>query len=61
MPQWETETPDPEVPVEDALEQAADVAEHEPETPPPGSPDEADPGDLAEQARIVELDDDEYR
>lgn len=61
MTERETETPDPEVPVEDALEQATDVDEHEPEGPPPGRPEEADQGDRAEQARTVEYDDDEYR
>jgi hypothetical protein len=61
MTEWEPETPDPEVPVEDALEQATDVSEHEPEGPPPGTPEDADPADRAEQARTVELDDDEYR
>jgi hypothetical protein len=55
-----TDSPD-EVPVEDALEQATDVEEHEPEGPPPGNPDDADPADRAEQSRPVEFDDDEYR
>jgi hypothetical protein len=61
MTESETEGPGPEVPVEDALEQATDVEEPEPEGPPPGRPDEADPGDRAEQARPVGTGDDEYR
>jgi hypothetical protein len=53
---------DVEVPEEDALEQRADAVEH----PVDGDPAdresaEADEGDLAEQSRAVDVDDDEYR
>lgn len=63
MTERETETPGIDVPPEDAFEQRLDVAEDEPEeeVPPPGRPDEADPADRAEQARVVSSDEDEYR
>jgi hypothetical protein len=53
-----------EVPEADALEQEADVIERaeEPEVEPEDVPLEADPADVAEQAREVDLNDDEdYR
>jgi hypothetical protein len=53
-----------EVPEADALEQEADVIEgaEEPKVEPEDPPLEADPADVAEQAREVDLDDDEdYR
>jgi hypothetical protein len=54
---------DPEVPAEDALEQRLDaVAEEDGDEPDPEALDvEADPADVAEQSRSVDLDDDEYR
>jgi hypothetical protein len=55
------EIEDPEAPEADVLEQrtaAVETAEEE-ETPDVGV--EADPADVAEQSRTVELDDDEYR
>lgn len=57
-----TELEDPEVPEADALEQRADAVETEPDEEPEAESEvEADPGDLAEQSRTVDLDDDEYR
>ena len=54
---------DPEVPEEDALEQRLDaVADGDADEPDPDAqPVEADPADVAEQSRSVDLDDDEYR
>jgi hypothetical protein len=53
---------DLEVPEEDAIEQRTDAVEHAPDTDPADLDlDEADPGDLAEQSRAVDVDDDEYR
>ena len=54
---------DPEVPEEDALEQRLDaVADGDADEPDPDEqPVEADPADVAEQSRSVDLDDDEYR
>jgi hypothetical protein len=54
---------DPEVPEEDALEQRLDpVADEDGDEPDPEALDvEADPADVAEQSRSVDLDDDEYR
>jgi hypothetical protein len=54
---------DPEVPEEDALEQRLDaVAEEDGEQPDPEAlAVEADPADVAEQSRSVDVDDDEYR
>jgi hypothetical protein len=56
-------TDDPEVPEEDALEQRLDaVAEEDGDEQDPEALDvEADPADVAEQSRSVDLDDDEYR
>ena len=44
----------------DAVEQQAAVAVHE-RTEPVSAPDEADPADVADQHRVVELDEDDYR
>jgi hypothetical protein len=58
---------DPEVPEEDALEQRLDAAADEDPDSDEDEPDpealavEADPADVAEQSRSVDLDDDEYR
>ena len=54
---------DPEVPEEDALEQRLDaVTGEDGDEPDPDALDiEADPADVAEQSRSVDLDDDEYR
>ena len=54
---------DPEVPEDDALEQRLDVVADEDgdEPDPDEQPVEADPADVAEQSRRVDLDDDEYR
>ena len=63
MTDREQEAPDPEVPVEDALEQRADVVAPD-GTGPAGDVDdagEADPADRAEQSREVDPGDDEYR
>jgi len=53
---------DLEVPEEDALEQRADAVEHAADADPADRRStEADEGDLAEQSRAVDVDDDEYR
>jgi hypothetical protein len=53
---------DLEVPEEDALEQRTDVVEHAvDEGPADRDSAEVDEGDLAEQSRAVDVDDDEYR
>ena len=54
---------DPEVPEEDALEQRLDAVGDEAvdEPDPEALAVEADPADVAEQSRSVDLDDDEYR
>ncbi|AZS85212.1 hypothetical protein ELQ87_13580 [Streptomyces griseoviridis] len=67
----DTDTPDPserdvEVPEDDAAEQRTAVApEHDAaegaEGPEGADRDRADEGDLAEQARVVSLDEDDYR
>ncbi|MDQ1614449.1 MAG: hypothetical protein QOJ60_388 [Actinomycetota bacterium] len=46
---------------DDAAEQQADVVEHEDEPTATDGSDEVDPADRAEQERVVEADDDEYR
>ena len=57
-----TEFENPEVPEADALEQRTDAVQPEPDEEPEAEPDvEADPADVAEQSRSVDLDDDEYR
>jgi len=53
-----------EVPVEDALEQRAEVSEPDTTSLAGGGPDdpgEADAADRAEQGRVVDPGDDEYR
>jgi len=53
---------DIEVPEADAIEQGTDAVEHAADVDPADRDSaEADEGDLAEQARAVDLDDDEYR
>ncbi|MEU6388700.1 hypothetical protein [Streptomyces sp. NPDC046939] len=53
---------DVEAPEADIAEQLTEVAPVEDDTPPvPAAPDAADEGDLAEQARVVALDEDDYR
>jgi hypothetical protein len=53
---------DLEVPEEDALEQRTDAVEHAvDEGPADRDSAEVDEGDLAEQSRAVDVDDDEYR
>ncbi|MEV0220453.1 hypothetical protein [Streptomyces sp. NPDC050704] len=52
---------DVEAPEADAAEQHADLASHRDEPPADGDPDRANEADLAEQARVVELDEDDYR
>jgi hypothetical protein len=62
MTESEQGTPDAEVPVEDALEQRAEVVEAD-DTATEGDiddPGEADPADRAEQGQVVDLGDDEY-
>jgi hypothetical protein len=59
-------TDDPEVPEEDSREQHTDVLPDEAddadeELAATDRADEADPADVAEQARRVNLDEDEYR
>jgi hypothetical protein len=49
-----------EAPEADTAEQHADLAPHR-DTPQAGDPDSASEADRAEQARVVELDEDEYR
>ncbi|MFE7546067.1 hypothetical protein [Streptomyces platensis] len=52
---------DVEAPEADAAEQYADVTPHRDEPPATVDPDSANEADRAEQARIVELNEDEYR
>jgi hypothetical protein len=52
---------DPEVPEADALEQRTPVVEAEHDEIPAEPELEADPADVAEQSRSVDLADDEYR
>ena len=56
-----TASEDPEVPEADALEQRAPVLEAEDDVVPYEPELEADPADVAEQSRSVDLTDDEYR
>ncbi|PZH00709.1 hypothetical protein C1I97_22875 [Streptomyces sp. NTH33] len=51
---------DVEAPENDAAEQLADVAPDRDE-PLTGDPDRANEADLAEQARVVSIDEDDYR
>ncbi|MFF3712212.1 hypothetical protein [Streptomyces phaeochromogenes] len=50
-----------EAPEADAAEQHADLAPHRDEPLTDANKDSADEADLAEQARVVELDEDDYR
>ncbi|MEV0601163.1 hypothetical protein AB0I82_17950 [Streptomyces sp. NPDC050315] len=52
---------DAEAPEADAQEQLADLAPHEDDALTGGDPDTANEADRAEQARVVELDEDDYR
>ncbi|MEU9878364.1 hypothetical protein [Streptomyces phaeochromogenes] len=52
---------DVEAPEADAAEQHADLAPHHDEPLTDADKDSADEADLAEQARVVELDEDDYR
>ncbi|MGW7487573.1 hypothetical protein [Streptomyces sp. NPDC054786] len=52
---------DVEAPEADAAEQHADLAPQRDEELGDLDPDEANEADLAEQARVVELNEDEYR
>ncbi|WP_328384740.1 hypothetical protein OHS81_11785 [Streptomyces sp. NBC_00400] len=52
---------DVEAPEADTAEQHADLAPRRDETVTVHDPDEANEADLAEQARVVELNEDEYR
>ncbi|KAB1981816.1 hypothetical protein [Streptomyces triticiradicis] len=56
------EIPDPETPEADAAEQSAELDPVEDVDPePPGDRLNADDADLAEQARVVRLSEDDYR
>ncbi|MCX4971589.1 MULTISPECIES: hypothetical protein [unclassified Streptomyces] len=58
----EPEELDPEAPEADAAEQRKGLEPQEDDGPlTVGDPASADEGDLAEQARVVELDEDDYR
>ena len=50
-----------EAPEADAAEQQADLAPHEDESLTDVDPASANEADLVEQARVVELDEDDYR
>ncbi|MFD7662333.1 hypothetical protein [Streptomyces sp. NPDC059788] len=52
---------DVEAPEADAAEQHADVAAHHDEPLTGIDPDAANVADVAEQARVVDLDEDDYR
>ncbi|GAA3820314.1 hypothetical protein ACFS5L_26390 [Streptomyces phyllanthi] len=52
---------DVEAPEADAAEQHADLAPHRDDPLTGGDPDSASEADRAEQARVVELDEDDYR
>ncbi|MFD7433543.1 hypothetical protein [Streptomyces sp. NPDC059861] len=52
---------DVEAPVADAAEQHADLAPDRDDPLTDVKPDQASEGDLAEQARVVSLDEDDYR
>ncbi|WP_030264154.1 hypothetical protein [Streptomyces violens] len=52
---------DAEAPEADAQEQLADIAPREDDPLTGGDPDAANEADRAEQARVVELDEDDYR
>ncbi|MGG7571606.1 hypothetical protein [Streptomyces sirii] len=52
---------DVEAPEADAAEQYTDLSPHRDEPPTGADPDAANEADRAEQARVVELNEDEYR
>ncbi|MBZ4017156.1 hypothetical protein [Streptomyces purpurogeneiscleroticus] len=52
---------DAEAPEADAQEQLTDIAPHQDDALTGGDPDTANEADRAEQARVVELDEDDYR
>lgn len=52
---------DVETPKHDAVEQQADIAPEEDDELPPGDPTQASEADRIDQARIVSLDEDDYR
>ncbi|WP_151479061.1 hypothetical protein [Streptomyces albicerus] len=52
---------DVEAPEADAAEQHADLAPHRDDAVTGGDPDSANEADRVEQARVVELDEDDYR
>ncbi|WP_369201779.1 hypothetical protein [Streptomyces sp. PU-14G] len=54
-------TENPEATEADAAEQHADLLRQRDEPLAPSGSHEADPADAAEQARVVELNEDEYR
>ncbi|MFJ2740446.1 hypothetical protein ACIO3O_12330 [Streptomyces sp. NPDC087440] len=51
----------PETPEADAAEQHTDVRQETDDPLPPLDPGSANPADVAEQARVVALDEDDYR
>ncbi|MFP3988091.1 hypothetical protein U9R90_11400 [Streptomyces sp. E11-3] len=57
----EDETLDSETPEADAAEQHAELRQHQDDPRPHYDPSEADAADAAEQARVVDLDEDDYR
>ncbi|GCD43204.1 hypothetical protein [Streptomyces paromomycinus] len=52
---------DVEAPEADAAEQQADLSPHRDDPLTGADPDSADEADRAEQARVVDLDEDDYR
>lgn len=52
---------DVEAPEADAAEQHTDVRPHRDEPLTGGVPGEADPADAADQRRVIDLDEDDYR
>ncbi|MCC5035400.1 hypothetical protein DMH02_019820 [Streptomyces sp. WAC 00631] len=55
------EEPDIETPEADAAEQRAELLEQEDSPLPDHVPDAANPADAVEQARVVEIDEEDYR
>jgi hypothetical protein len=52
---------DVEAPEADAAEQLTELSPHRDDPPADADPDAANEADRAEQARVVELDEDDYR
>lgn len=52
--------PPPEAPEADSYEQSREIVEHD-EDIPPTMPLDADPADAADQHRVVDYDEDDYR